>query len=602
MRLVKANQPAMTFSKSSSSSLSRWYSNFASKLRALGSYAAGSLLFSALATHALPHPAAAAERVTLTYGLLEISTTVEALRAYAEQGEVDEELAPYLKFLSESQQMQVRSALQQKQDISPVEISQFFYSSIGDNILRFMGDIVQTQGRRDGSKGLRGALILAAAEPEGLSLLGIMEQFPTNTMRIDTVRAFRAYESFTGLIRNTEDAIAAIERQSALAEQVAGTTGIGNLSQPGPYAVETQFLRLVDDTRNRVLPTDLYLPAGREAAPLVLISHGLAGDRKGFVALAEHLTSHGYVVAALDHPDSNTDQLLSLFRGTDREIAEPTEFTERPADVSYVIDELLRRTQPNSLLANRIDAAKTGVIGHSFGGYTALALAGAQLNYDHLQKNCESNDFIFNAANPSMLLQCTALAAPEQFTQPVHDERIKAVITFNPVTSSLFGAEGFSQIQIPSLMVAGSRDPVAPALLEQIYPFTWLNPSPESPDHFLALIEGGSHLYDAPALAGTDLALGSELVNADPALAHSYLNALSLGFFEAELEQDLRYKQALQNASILQLGRQPLPLFVVDALTEAMLEPVETDMPTPEIPVVPDMPATDMPAPSSHTL
>ena len=556
----------------------------------------GGILLSSVSTGVVPgaitHSAQAAERVTLTYGFFEISTSVQALRTYADTGEADDELAPYLDFLNESQRQQFRMALQAKQDISPVEISQFLYSSIGSNILRYMGDIIQTQGRRSGAKGLRGALVLAAAEPEGLSLLGVMEKFPTGAIRVDARRAFQAYGSFTGLIKNTEEAISAIERQSALAPNVAGTTGIGNLAQAGPFAVETQFIRVEDGSRNRVLPTDLYLPVGESAAPLVVVSHGLAGDRKGFIELFEHLASHGYIVAALDHPGSNTDQLLALLEGTTREIAEPTEFTDRPADVSYLIDELLRRNQPQGLLADRIDPDKIGIIGHSFGGYTALALAGAQLNYDNLLANCESDAFIFNAANPSMLLQCTALAAPDQFALNVHDERIKAVITFNPVTSSLFGTEGFSQIQIPSLIVAGSNDPVAPALLEQIRPFTWLNQSPEAADHFLALIEGGSHLYDLPNLvsaSSADATLANELLNADLPLANSYLNALSLGFFEAELKQDTRYKQVLKDTSVLQLGQPPLPLFVVNMLTEAMLQPQQ---PQPVAPATPPEAAT----------
>lgn len=553
--------------------------------------AIGGLLLSGLAAALSPQPAAAAERVTLTYGFLEISTTVDALRDYAERGEVDEELAPYLNFLSEAQRQQVRTALQAKQDIGPVEVSQFLYSSIGSNILRYMGTIVQTAGRRDGSKGLRGALVLAAAEPEGLSLLGVMEKFPTNAIRIDTVRAFRAYGSFTRLIQDTEAAIAAIERQSALAPQVAGTTGIGDLAQPGPFPVETQFLSIADSDRNRVLPTDIYAPTGVETAPLVVVSHGLAGDRRGFISLYEHLASHGYIVAALDHPGSNTDQLLSLLRGTEREIAKPTEFTERPADVSHVIDELLRTD-------SRIDPNKIGAIGHSFGGYTALALAGAQLDYDNLLSNCESDAFIFRAANPSMLLQCTALEAPDQFSIDVRDERVKAVITFNPVTSSVFGKAGFSQIQIPSLIVAGTSDPVAPALLEQIQPFIWLDQVPDAPDHFLALIEGGSHLYDLPNLEGADVALAGELTNADIPLAHSYLKAMSLGFLEAELEQDTRYKQVLKDTSILQLGQPPLPLYIVDSLTTAMLQPApeSPDMPSP------DAPSPDMPSPDAQPL
>ena len=605
----------MLFLTNHHSYLTRLRRKSSQRLRSLSKGIIGALLLSGFSAYICPHPASAAERVTLTYGFLEISTTVTALRDYADTGAVDDELAPYLNFLNQAQRQQMRTALQAKQDIGPVEISQFLYSSIGSNILRYMGEIVQTQGRRSGAKGLRGALVLAAAEPEGLSLLGVMEKFPTNAIRVDTVRAFRAYGSFTRLIKDTEAAIAAIERQSAIAPQVEGTTGIGDLAQPGPYAVETQVLSITDSSRNRVMPTDIYAPieteetgteeTGVKASPLVVVSHGLAGDRKGFLDLYQHLASHGYIVAALDHPGSNTDQLLSLFRGTEREIAKPTEFTERPADISYLIDELLRRDP-------RIDPDKIGIIGHSFGGYTALALAGAQLDYDNLRTNCESDAFIFNAANPSMLLQCTALAAPEQFERSVRDERIKAVITFNPVTSSLFGQAGFAKIQIPSLIVAGSEDPVAPALLEQIQPFLWLNQAPDTPDHFLALIEGGSHLYDPINIDGvssSDVALSSELINADIPLAHSYLRAMSLGFLEAELKQDTRYKQVLKDTSILQLGQPALPLFIVNALTPDMLAPApdpesvppETAVPDTAMPdtAMPDTPAPDTPAPQT---
>ncbi|MEL6779930.1 MAG: alpha/beta hydrolase, partial [Cyanobacteria bacterium J06597_16] len=160
---------------------------------------------------ALAQSASAAERVTLTYGFAEISTSVEALRAYGERGEVNDELAPYIRFLNEAQRSQFRAALQRRQDVGVVEVSQFLNSSIGDNILSSLGDVFTTQSRRNGSKGLRGAIVLAATDPEGLSLLGVFENFPTNTIRIDSRRAFQALNSFTGLIEDTRIAIAAIE-------------------------------------------------------------------------------------------------------------------------------------------------------------------------------------------------------------------------------------------------------------------------------------------------------------------------------------------------------------------------------------------------------
>ncbi|MEL7224933.1 MAG: hypothetical protein AAGL17_08700, partial [Cyanobacteria bacterium J06576_12] len=265
-------------------------------------------------------------------------------------------------------------------------------------------------------------------------------------------------------------------------------------------------------------------------------------------------------------------------------------------------DELTRLNAPGGTLAGQLDPERIGIIGHSFGGYTALALSGAQLDYDTLRTNCSSTDFIYSGANPSIGLQCTALLAPHQFSADLEDDRIQAVIALNPVTSSLFGPQGFAQIDIPSLIVSGSVDPLAPALLEQIRPFTWLNKvdetdsDTEQPAHYLALIEGGSHLYDPLEVEGAErVAIASNLVNADPELAYSYLKALSLGFLRAELEQDPIYQTAFDDASIVQLGTQPLPLYIVRDLTEAMLNPPPA--PPPEI-TPPETPNIAPPTPN----
>lgn len=614
-------------------------------------------------------PVAAAEEVILTYGFIEISTSVDALRAYAQTGRPNDELAPYIRYLNEEQREQFRQALQVRQDISPVNVSQFLYSGIGQNILRSVGNIIQTKGRLSGAKGLRGALVLAATDPQGVSLLGVLDNFPTGAVRIDSRQAFRGLGSFTGLIRDTQNAIAAIASLSSPPSIFQGTVPtVGTLSEPGPYQVTQQVLTLVDQTRDRTLPTDLYLPVDAPPAAVIVFSHGLAGDRKGFLNVSRHLASHGYAVAALDHPGSNRTQLNAVLSGNATEIAIPGEFRDRPLDVSFLLDELTRLNtgdldlsdllgggiDDNDLvesdvvdsdlvdndavdsstvdidmadsdivngdivngnivngntadsgdsnivdsdivdsdLAGQLDLDRIGIIGHSFGGYTALALAGAQLNLDTLEANCASDDFIFNAANPSMLLQCTALLDPTQFDADLKDERVKAVIALNPITSSLFGRTGFTKIDIPSLIVAGTNDPVAPALLEQIRPFTWLSQSPNAPTHLLALVQGGSHLYEPPDVEGADPTLASGLINNNIPLVDSYLEALTLGFFQAEIDQNLLYQEALDEATIVQIGSQPVPLYLVNSLSARQLRPAT--------PAAPANPLLNPPAPPAE--
>ena len=562
---------------------------------------------------AFARPIPAAERVTLSYGFVDATVSVKALRDYAERGEVDEDLAPYLKFLSEDERSQLRTTLQTRENIDPVEVSQFLYSSIGYNILRSLGDIVRTPSRLNGAKGLRGALVLAAAEPQGLSVLGVLEKFPTDTVRINSKRAFQAVNEFNDLFTSTRTALAAIKQQAASDNTSKTGEPLPELAQSGPYGVAKQSLTVIDSARGRTLPVDLYLPqpgsgaASQSAtlppAPLVVASPGLAGDRKGFAVIANHLASHGFAVAALDHPGSDSANFEALLAGRTNEIADPRGFAERPRDISYLLDELTRLNAPNGPLANRLDMKKIGVIGHSYGGTTALSVAGAQLNLDALKASCASSQLILNAADPSLLLQCTALEAPEQFSENLRDERIQSVMAMNPLTSGVFGQAGFSKLAVPSLIVSGSADPIAPALLEQIRPFIGLSEAQpatgkvDGSKHYLALIQGGSHLYEKPELNNADVSFADSLVSPDVDLTNSYLKALSLGFMLSTIGGNSNYREAFTSSDIVQLGRQPLPLYVISALTEKMLMPAGEATPPSEPPA--DSPTDLLPAESS---
>ena len=96
---------------------------------------------------------------------------------------------------------------------------------------------------------------------------------------------------------------------------------------------------------------------------LIVISHGAGGLSLNHRDLAMALASHGYVVAAPTHP-----------RGKDNDISGPGVWVGRPKQVSRVIDAVLEDTQ----LGSRIQPERIGVVGHSNGGYTALAVAGAK--------------------------------------------------------------------------------------------------------------------------------------------------------------------------------------------------------------------------------
>ncbi|ESA34588.1 dienelactone hydrolase [Leptolyngbya sp. Heron Island J] len=496
----------------------------------------------------------AADSVTLSYGLLELSVSVSSLEDYAYENQIDDELAFYLDFLNDDERDDFREILTTPLDVSSVTLSQMLYAPLGELWLERLGDVIQTQARQNGARGLRGALILAAADEEGLTLLNVMRRFPTPTLRINSVKILDVVDTVVDLLEETEAAIATLQTQvqtELAAAEPIDFSQLPNLTQPGTLFWQTQELELYDSDRDRPLPVDLYLPKSSGPNPLVVISHGFGGSRTNFVDIAQHLASHGIAVAAIEHPGSNLQQLKNLVAGNASASMAANEFVDRPQDVSYLLDYL--ETHNQGQLASRLDLDKIGVMGHSFGGYTALALTGAQLNIEQLETRCANE--LTNSVNVSIPLQCLALQS--QFEQPLQDERIKAAFVFNPFTSLVFGETGLSQVRTPVFMISGSADPIAPALTEQIQPFAWLTPA----ETYLGLIQGGSHNYTAFA----DLA--NELSGPDPTLARQYLKALGLAFMQTHVGQQSDYGQFLQAGYAQHLSQASLPLSVMQNLT-----------------------------------
>lgn len=511
-----------------------------------------------------------AEQVSIFYGPLEFSLPVTSLEAYVRSGKIDSNLAFYAKQLPPQELVQLRQILQDRIELNSITIAQFLYSSFGESSLQFLGEFIQTDSGLNGFYAIRAALILAAADPQGLTLLNLLKKFPTKIVRIESTKALQVVSAYARLFEQTSLAIAAIERQSiaeASTEPRIKPTQLLSLQRPGRWKWQKVTLGLNDRRRDRRFSADLYLPKTHSPAPVLIFSHGLGGDRQNFAALVQHLASHGFAVAAIEHPGSDRQQLQSLLRGAAREAAEPSEFFNRPLDVSYLLDDLFRLNQ--SQFNGSLDLQRVGAIGYSFGGYTVLALAGAKLNFSQLKQTCSSDTVAAGSMNVSLLLQCLALDLPPGGNYSLQDKRIRAVIGLNPMTSSIFGQQGLRQIRVPVMFVAGSDDVITPALLEQICPFTWLTSSHK----YLALILGGTHLYSDRSTAGMGLPLPSELVNSNPSIVMHYLKAMSLVFAKTYVANEKAFQSYLQASSIRAMSQVPLKLRLVDSLLAAQLSP-----------------------------
>lgn len=536
------------------------------------------LLFAPIA---LPSPVQGAEQIYISYGPLEVSLPIASLELYATTGTVDQELGFYAGYLKPNQLEQLRKILVTRVDVTPVAIAQFLYSTQGEIILNRIGEIIQTKARQPGFYAIRASLIKAAARPEGLTLLNVLREFPTHGIRVDSGRGFQVIESLSNLVRQTGVAIAAVE-QEATTEAAAQTPPqasnlllspvrsqflrAADLRQPGKLGYSKQSLTLNDLRRGRTFPVDLYLPNTNSLAPVIVISHGLGSDRQTFIYLATHLASYGFAVAVPEHPGSNAQQIQALVNGLANQITAPNELADRPLDIKFMLDELKRS------FGDRLNLEQVGILGQSLGGYTSLALVGAKINYQQLQKDCAPSN---ESLNLSLLLQCRALEQP--FTYELQDRRIKGAIAINPVGSSIFGQDQFSAIKTPLMLVAGSDDTVAPALPEQIQPFTWLT----TQNRYLALIKGGTHFSTLVDTTGA-IPIPKSALGPVPEVARDYIKALSVAFFKTYIANEASYQSYL-NASYAQfISQNTLPLSLIQSLTEAQLKQAsQNPQPTP---------------------
>ena len=182
----------------------------------------------------------------------------------------------------------------------------------------------------------------------------------------------------------------------------------------GCCAVGVRTIQGLDKVRDRLFPVEIWYPAaeshaGRDIAtathdsftvpandtprgqlavrnataepgiyPLILFSHSSGGNRLQSTFLCTHLCSHGYLVAALDHSEIVAAELARKESETDEQKTLRIEawIENRVPDIRFLLEHLVNDEAWDS--EAKIDPTRIGIVGHSFGGWTALAATEAE--------------------------------------------------------------------------------------------------------------------------------------------------------------------------------------------------------------------------------
>jgi predicted dienelactone hydrolase len=251
--------------------------------------------------------------------------------------------------------------------------------------------------------------------------------------------------------------------------QAAAAPPDAGFAAPGKYAVQTVLDDWKDPARDREVPVKIYYPkTGRGPCPVIVFSHGLGGSREGYEYLGRQWASHGYVSVHVQHKGSDTDVWKGNARPMDALRAaakDPSNAVNRPADVRFAIDKLTKMNRQDGPLAGRLDMARVGAAGHSFGAYTTLAVAGE------------------------------VFVGPFGRGISVADPRVKAAIPMSsPVPRRKETLDrAFGSIKIPCLHMTGTEDssPIGDTPKEdRRLPFD----HSKGPDQYLVIFNGGDHM------------------------------------------------------------------------------------------------------------
>lgn len=293
---------------------------------------------------------------------------------------------------------------------------------------------------------------------------------------------------------------------TATSEQLSQIYGIeaGKL----PIADSGDLVFSLADGRELKLRVLYPESALQQPAPLLIFSHGNWSDHLKYDNVVRHWVSHGYVAVMPYHLDGG-----GMMRGIFNSVryGQLGLIGTRMEDFKFILDQWALIEDKVPALKGKVDLNRIAATGHSFGGFSAQQLGGAQA-YDP-----DTGKYI-----------------------PVADARIRAIVAISP-PGKMFDTitEGsWTELTTPTLVTTGTWDSNA-----QFWP-DWrahlLSFETAKPGSKYSLVTDGADHYLGNLICRPER---EEVPQYD---ALKMLNAVTLAFLDAYVKDEPAAKQFLQ--------------------------------------------------------
>ncbi|HKD16344.1 MAG TPA: hypothetical protein VKG23_00655 [Thermoanaerobaculia bacterium] len=271
---------------------------------------------------------------------------------------------------------------------------------------------------------------------------------------------------------------------------------------------------LKDSSRNREIPLRVTYPEGVRPFPVIIFVPSAGATARSYDALARFWATRGFAVLVLAHADATSakDLAADAVRESAADASpDPKAWETSVRDVEFVAAATgAIEARVNGL---KLDDARIGVGGHSFGAFTAMLLAGATVDVSRKDK-------------------------AKSFADPLP----KAFLLLSPPGKGQQGLteKSWGAVERPLMVVTGTRDPGVKNqdASWRLDAYQLSRPG----DKYAVFIEGASHLSltglaAEPGAAPPKVANKTTPPDAEVAIFRD-VKAATLAFWEAYLKGD----------------------------------------------------------------
>jgi predicted dienelactone hydrolase len=175
--------------------------------------------------------------------------------------------------------------------------------------------------------------------------------------------------------------------------------------------------------------------------PVILLSPGWGGNYVRMSWLSAGLAAKGAIVVGVNHPNSTTGDI---------QYQSALNHWTRVQDLSTALDSVLK----NPVLGPSIDLTHIYALGYSYGGWTALSMAGLKGERDGFEQYCKAagdgSDFCRELKNNGVLISTLDRT---KYEASYKDTRITAVAAIDPGLTWGMTAKDTSDLDVPVLLI-----------------------------------------------------------------------------------------------------------------------------------------------------